>query len=520
MIQNRAAGRNYRVPVFAVRAYATLALAAAAVLSPLALSFVPVLLLIWYAGVWRWPFNPQVRLLTEYFAFYAIALLYSAALAPPLALLAALPVMLAVNHALETAAMYLSFRESRHARRPTDTGITLFVITAAVLALSLLTGNLALQLAAAAASVYLGVLAIFARRMPAEPLRADPVQHRMLAGTKARLDVRLVVAAGAEGPLVLKASRDWIGVSPDALALQRPGVALSVSLEPELAGPGPVELAGQATDRWGLIRTSFKVVPVELYVIPRAGYAEWLARRYFGEAGAGALPQVPGIGSLKPEYGLRQGVEYYGSHVYQPGDSLRSIDWKHSLMLNELISKEFVEFHSRPAVLLVNLAVSSETESDRLACKIIMAALSLAQENIPAALAVYDHLEVCQVTATLQPRELVRQAVAAARGIVQVTNPRRYLNPPDVTRLRASIGRLGAAEGRAARVLAGLLQLEYRSLDIGARQNPATAALAGVFSRVDRQAGVLVISQRNHDAEAIAFNTFDLARRGNKVIDV
>jgi hypothetical protein len=41
-----------------------------------------------------------------------------------------------------------------------------------------------------------------------------------------------------------------------------------------------------------------------------------------------------------------------------------------------------------------------------------------------------------------------------------------------------------------------------------------------VFARVDQQSNVVVISQRNHDAEALAFSTFHLGQRGNQVIAV
>jgi len=41
-----------------------------------------------------------------------------------------------------------------------------------------------------------------------------------------------------------------------------------------------------------------------------------------------------------------------------------------------------------------------------------------------------------------------------------------------------------------------------------------------VFARVDQQSNVVVISQRNHDAEALAINTYRLSQRGNQVIAV
>jgi len=77
-------------------------------------------------------------------------------------------------------------------------------------------------------------------------------------------------------------------------------------------------------------------------------YAAWLTRQYLAGTKPGSLPIVSNIQAIKPLLGLRRGIEYYGSQLYQPGDSLKSIDWKHSAKYDKLISKEFIEFHGRP----------------------------------------------------------------------------------------------------------------------------------------------------------------------------
>jgi len=268
------------------------------------------------------------------------------------------------------------------------------------------------------------------------------------------------------------------------------------------------------------MQVRFELEPIQLYVIPRARYAAWLAKRYMAETKPGVLPLISQIGVLKPIYGLRRGVEYYGSQLYQPGDSLKNIDWKHSLKYNELITKEFAEFHARSAVVLINLAVGNADEADRLAYKIIVTAISLEQENIPAALAVYDGKDVKLTTAILQPRQLLLKSLQVAKEMVTFINPVKYLNPPDIVRLRANISRIRYAESKATKVLAQLLQLEYQSLNNNAKLHPATKALSEVFAKVDKQSNIVIISHLNHDAEAVAFNTFSFARRGNAVITV
>ena len=223
---------------------------------------------------------------------------------------------------------------------------------------------------------------------------------------------------------------------------------------------------------------------------------------------------------LRPVYGLRRGVEYYGSRLYQPGDSIKDIDWKHSLRHNEIIVKEFAEFHGQSAVILINLAVGDAEEADKVAYKIIITALSLARENIPAVLAAYDHETVRVTTTTLDPRQLVLQSLQIAMEMVITINPVKYLSPPDVARLRANIERIRFAKSEASRVLAQLLQMEYKNLGNNARLNPATRALSSALAKGDRQSNIVVISQRNHDAEALAFNTFSFTRKGHAVISI
>jgi hypothetical protein len=170
--------------------------------------------------------------------------------------------------------------------------------------------------------------------------------------------------------------------------------------------------------------------------------------------------------------------------------------------------------------MLVNLAVGSDEEKDKTAYKIIVTALSLARENVPTAISAYDHEGVRMATASLHPQQLLLNALAVARQLVRYDNPLRYLDSVDVDRLKANISRLRFSENTASVVLSGLLRLEYRSLNLGSKLNPATRALSDVLGRIDRQSNIVIISSRNHDGEALAFNTHMLSRKGNAVINV
>jgi hypothetical protein len=504
-----------------LKLYVAIVLIIATILSPLALSFVPILLLVWYLYLWRWPITAVVNLLTEYFMFFAIALVLASPVGPLFSLLISLPVLLLINRGLEETTESLVYRDTRYARSPTDICLALLLIAIAVLGVSWLVGNLSLLLACAAVISYFGILGVVVlRRLPLKPVEETQVQQRMVAGSEGHLYIELTSKTKIGGLLFMESPYEWLKVSPNILSLKENKLVAKVSLSPMLSGPSIVKLKGQATDRWGLVRVRFELEPIRLYVIPRARYAAWLAKKYLAETKQGTLPLISNIAALKPIYGLRRGVEYYGSQLYQPGDSLKNIDWKHSFKYNELITKEFAEFHGRTAIILINLAAGNEEEADKLAYKIIVTAISLAREDIPAALAVYNHEGVELTTNVLQPQQLLLRSLQVAKRMVVFIDPVKYLNPPDVARLRANINRIRFAESKASSVLAQLLQLEYKNLNNNAKHNPATKALSEVLAKVDKQSTIVIISHRNHDAEAIAFNTFSFARKGNAVISV
>ncbi len=509
-----------RVIVF-LRIYVIAVLIAAAVLSSPVLALVPIVLLVWYLCLMWWAASPTVNLLTEYFTFLAIAVLLATQTGHLIATLIALPVMILVDCSLRRSSEVAAFRDTAYWRRLTDIGIILLVTTFCVLGISLLSGNTSLLIASAVVVGYLGVLYVVVfLHLPLKPVEEIQIYQRMVAGSDGHLNIELTKRTGIGGQLLVMSPYEWLKVGTNRLALKEQKLVVRVSLSPPLAGPSIVKLIGYAVDRWGLLQVRFELEPIRLFVIPRARYAAWLAERYLATTKPGSLPLMADVAALRPIYGLRRGIEYYGSQQYQPGDSLKNIDWKHSYKYSQLVVKEFAEFHGQSAVIMVNLAVGNAEEADQLAYKIIVTALSLAREGIPAALAAYDDKNVKLTTATLAPRRLLLQCLQIAREMITTVNPVKYLDPPDVTRLRANIGRVESVGSKASEVLLQLLQLEYRNLDTDARLSPATKALSSAFTKVSREATVVVISHRNHDAGALAFLTHNLARSGTAVVAV
>ena len=147
---------NSPIVVILLKVYVTIALVAASILSPLALSFVPILLLAWYLFTWRWPITAVINLLTEYFMLFAIALLFTSTTGPFFALLISLPLLFLTNHRQQEVAESLMTKASKYKRWPTGIYLTLLLIVVFLLAVSLLMGNLTLLLVCIAAIIYFG----------------------------------------------------------------------------------------------------------------------------------------------------------------------------------------------------------------------------------------------------------------------------------------------------------------------------------------------------------------------------
>ena len=349
------------------------------------------------------------------------------------------------------------------------------------------------------------------------PVSAEVVRHRIVAGNFLQAPVRLVNRSLLAGHLRLFSPYPWLSVFPSRLVLNKPDFEIEASLTPPLAGPAAVALNAAFIDPWGLIRFDFTLGVMEMLVIPRARYAEWLARKYLAASRGGSQEAVTGVTS-SAHRASRRGIEFYGIRPYQPGDSSRTIDWKHTSKLHQIVVKEFLDTSVECAVLAVNLSVTDEEDRDRVASDLITTALTLAGENIPSALAAYNHRGVVRTTRLLDPRQALIEALSLTREVTVSLNPRRYLAVPDVGRLRANLSRLSQSGHGPASRLAELLQLEYTALAGEARQNPATAALTTVLAGVKGKVNVLVVSARNHDATALAFNKYALEGRSYRFL--
>jgi hypothetical protein len=106
------------------------------------------------------------------------------------------------------------------------------------------------------------------------------------------------------------------------------------------------------------------------------------------------------------------------------------------------------------------------------------------------------------------------------REIAQVKLTDRHLEPTDIARIRRNINQLKKTESEPARRLLSVLDFEHRSIEELARSHPATIALSAVTLQVASPAMILLVSQLNHDTEAILVTTEKLARRSFTTIPI
>jgi hypothetical protein len=330
--------------------------------------------------------------------------------------------------------------------------------------------------------------------------------------------VDLTNQASAEIHCQFGSHEPWLKVVPLAAILKNGTVRLDISYIPPLAGNSRPQIQSIAKDLRGFFQIYQILEPIELRIIPRARYVTWLARKYLERSGAdmstAALMQLPT--SILPQ----RGTEYQESRSYEPGDQLKDIDWKHSLKLSQLIVKDYTNNEEPATIIAVNLAVTDAEEADKLSFKLVTAALTLARDNIPSALAAYNHRHVVLSIDVTEPDEVLKQTLLLLKEITTVKKVDRHLELANITEIKRNISQLKRATSEPAHRLLGLLDFQYRSIEEFTRNHPASIALSGTTRQVPAPATILLISQLNHDAEAIKVMSDKLSKRRYNTIPV
>ncbi len=393
------------------------------------------------------------------------------------------------------------FAPGNKVRHITRTGVALFATALAALVIATITDKTELVFTAAFFLMYLlWMLTRIVLTVPRQPVNTGATVKKVIAG--ATTDIRLDITSKARGEIqcLIRPEAPWVRVSPQRFSNSNGKMEVSLQLTPPLAGPTTVQLLVSVIDSRGLVQTNQTINPLELRVIPRAKYADWLARKYLESTGDGVIGTAS---TAKSTALLKGGIEYQESRSYRAGDELRTIDWKHTLKLSQLIVKEYADSREKAAIIAVNLAVNDAEEADVLAFNLITAALTLSRENIATSLVAYNHRSLVRSTTVTSPAEILGQTLALVKDITVVKLSPRYLEPPDITRLRHHRSLLKKATSVSAGRLYDLLTFEYRAIEEAARKHPATLALSTAIGQTPVPAVILLISPLNHDTEAL-----------------
>ena len=433
--------------------------------------------------------------------------------------MAIVPAIYLLDYELRKNAAGMTPAHGKGGRHGTSILRAVLVSVMAMLLVSLITKNGVLLFAGLILILYLLVTLLrVLRAIPKLPLHVPATWKRVVAGTTADVSLYATSKASMKLHCLLSAVNSWAEITPQRFTLTGAKIELNLTVTPPLAGPSYPQFQVSVIDPWGFIQVNQAIEPVELRVIPRARYAEWLAMRFLEQTGAGATvaSTIPPESLLVP----KRGIEYLDSRTYQPGDQLSAIDWKHTLKLNQLVIKEYIEAGEQTAIIAVNLSVSNAEEADKLAFNVITTALTLAREAIPTALVVYNHESVVVTTAVTDPREILKQTLLLVKDITAVEFPHRFLQLPDLAKLRRNITQLKQVTSEASQRLLGMLDFEYRAIEEAAKNHWATLALLQVTEQVRPPAMVVLLSQLNHDAEVVLVTAEKLTRRGFTTLSI
>ncbi|MFC1908300.1 DUF58 domain-containing protein [Chloroflexota bacterium] len=411
----------------------------------------------------------------------------------------------------------VQFSLFKDGRNITIVFMTLITLMLSMLFVSLVLNNFVLLFTVIIVALYLLATTIhILLTIPRLPLYSATIKKRVIAGTTADISLDIIGRTHQMIYCLIEPTDHWLKLTPRRFVLTGNKMRISLSFTPPLAGPSHLRLQLSVMDSRGLIQVNQLLEPVELHVIPRAKYAEWLATKYLEQTGAVATSPLPSDINIAP----RRGIEYFESRDYQPGDQLKNIDWKHTLKLSQMIIKEYVEAGEKAAIIAVNLAVTGGEEADRLAFNLITTALTFARDNIPAALAAYNHERVVLTTDITHPTETLNQALSLVKEITHVIFSQRHLHPPDITQLKRNINHLRQVKSEPAQRLLNMLDFEYHAIEENAKNHPATTALSQVTKHAPSPAMIALVSLMNHDTEALLVTTEKLSRREFTILPI
>jgi hypothetical protein len=435
-----------------------------------------------------------------------------------LAVIAIIPGILLLDKSLKENAPSPIAPFMKIGRSPTTALKALITSLLLILAASIILVNFTLTLTAAILISYLGAaLSYFFLKVPRMPFEESKTWNRVVVGEKANNKFQLKGKSALSLFVSLTSTTPWIQITPSNFELPtRTEKKVDLQFTPPLAGPSKLQVQALTLDSRGLIQTGQVLEPVDLHIIPRVKYAQWLANKYLEQTASGA--GLTSLASSAMSSNVAKSVEYYGSRQYQPGDRWKDLDWKHTYLFGELIVKEFSGAHGQTAILVADLTAKDAEEADKLAYNFVMSALTLADESLPTALAVYNHANVLAALQPMNPREVLKKTLELTEKIVMLDPSEKVLQSTELLRLKRSIGQLEQANSVPSQRLVEILKLEFEANQKTAMSQPAGQVLAKIVEAVSPPATLTVVSSLSRDDEALAVTLERLKEKGYNTV--
>ncbi len=439
---------------------------------------------------------------------------------PFIAILLTLPGLILFDSSLKNYVVTQPVVSTKTGRNASNLLKTLSTSLIVIFLVSVIAWNLTLVLASSVLITYLIVTSAYTyRKIPAAPLNYHKASSRLLAGESDTKIINLISKPRIQTRIALRPFETWSRVEPTNFIFTS-GVEKDVSIDftPELAGPSSIKIQASIIDSRGLIAIGQILELVDLHIIPKAKFAQWLANKFLKQtsAGAGHAVAIPWLGTRQ----THRGVEFYGVRPYQAGDRWRDIDWKHSYMLGELISKEYSGGQGQRAIIVADLTANDVDSADKLAYNFVMSALTFAVEALPSSLAVYNQQEVLAVTQPLNPRETLKEALGLTAKITVAKSKDKVLQPTEVLRLNRAVRELDKLQNEPGKGFSEVLKFEIEVLQETANQHPVSKALNKATQNMQSPAALTVISDMSHDPDTLLFTLERFKEKGFSIIMV
>ena len=363
-----------------------------------------------------------------------------------------------------------------------------------------------------------GAALVAVRRLRGGPLCVDAASASVVVGKPVKARVLVVSRDGLRVHVWLGSAAGGVVVTPERFSLESSSATLTVEVTPSLGGPTVIRVVSVVSDGWGLLCVRQELTVLHIDVIPRARVARRAARVFLeGGGNAGGLSTPALSGAVRRFLSSGGGVEYLSSRLYASGDRATDIDWKHTAKLQTLTVKTYADDSNQSGLIAVNLVVSDAEEADRLVYELLSAALTVAQMSLRCSIASYDDGEVHALSAPLDGKELVKQALAVGRELVLGPRWSRVLKVVSLHDIALARERLQGVESDAGVGLREILGLEERALGGLVGAHPASSILETGRRRYS-PGWLVAISNMSHDAEAVATGIREIERRGVRTL--